>query len=164
MPQFDILSDPAAIGLNLVWFIVLFGLTMVIVNFGISRISAVRDKREELTSGNVDKAQALLDEAKGLMDAYEENMATARTEAQGVIKVASDKAADKAAKAQAKLADELTATRIEIETAIADQTKAAMAELSTVAAETAEAAATQILGVDVDSAKLSKAVKDMGHA
>ena len=125
MPQFDILSDPAAIGLNLVWFIVLFGLTMVIVNFGISRISAVRDKREELTSGNVDKAQALLDEAKGLMDAYEEKMAAARTEAQGVIKVASDKAADKAAKAQAKLADELTATRIEIETAIADQTKAA---------------------------------------
>ena len=164
MPQFDILSDPAAIGLNLAWFIVLFGLTMVIVNFGISRISAVRDKREELTSGNVDKAQALLDEAKGLMDAYEEKMAAARTEAQRVIKVASDKAADKAAKAQAKLADELTATRIEIETAIADQTKAAMAELSTVAAETAEAAATQILGVDVDSAKLSKAVKDMGHA
>ena len=39
-----------------------------------------------------------------------------------------------------------------------------MAELSTVAAETAEAAATQILGVDVDSAKLNKAVKDMGHA
>ena len=164
MPQFDILSDPAAIGLNLAWFVVLFALTMFIVNMGIKRIIAVREKREVLTSGNVEKAEALLDEAKQLMNAYEEKMASARSEAQGIIKEASDAAAAKAAAAQSKLADELTAKRAEIETAIANQTEAALAELSTVASDTASAAATQILGVKVDGDKLSAAVKEISHA
>lgn len=164
MPQFDILSDPAAIGLNLAWFVVLFALTMFIVNMGIKRIIAVREKREVLTSGNVEKAEALLDEAKQLMNAYEDKMAAARSEAQGIIKEASDAAAAKAAAAQSKLADELTAKRVEIETAIANQTEAALAELSTVASDTASAAATQILGVKVDGDKLSAAVKEISHA
>ena len=164
MPQFDILSDPAAIGLNLAWFVVLFALTMLIVNMGIKRIIAVREKREVLTSGNVGKAEALLNEAKQLMSGYEEKMATARSEAQGLIKEASDAAAVKAADAQSKLADELTAKRVEIEAAIAKQTEAALAELSTVASDTASAAADQILGVKLDGDKLSAAVKEISHA
>jgi len=164
MPQFDILSDPAAIGLNLAWFVVLFALTMLIVNMGIKRIIAVREKRDALTSGNVEKAEALLDEAKQLMTAYEERMAGARSEAQGIIKEASDAAAAKAAAAQAKLADELTAKRVEVEAAIASQTEAALSELSTVASDTASAAAKQILGVKVDGKKLSAAVKEINNA
>ena len=164
MPQFDILSDPAAIGLNLAWFVVLFALTMLIVNMGIKRIIAVREKRDALTSGNVEKAEALLDEAQQLMTAYEERMAGARSEAQGIIKEASDAAAAKAAAAQAKLADELTAKRVEVEAAIASQTEAALSELSTVASDTASAAAKQILGVKVDGKKLSAAVKEINNA
>ena len=57
MPQFDILGDGTAMGLNLLWFIITFGLTMLIVSVGLRRIETVRSERDALTSGNIDRAE-----------------------------------------------------------------------------------------------------------
>ena len=163
MPQFDILGDGTAMGLNLLWFIITFGLTMLIVSVGLRRIESVRSERDTLTSGNIDRAQNLSDEAKALMAAYEEKMAAARSEAQTIIKAASDEAAAKAAEAQTKLAADLATKQAGVEKAIADQTTAALSELSDVASDTAQIAASQVLGVKLDDKKLNKAVKELGN-
>ena len=114
MPQFDILGDGTAMGLNLLWFIITFGLTMLIVSIGLRRIESVRSERDTLTSGNIDRAQNLSDEAKALMAAYEEKMAAARSEAQTIIKAASDEAAAKAAEAHKKAADSAAAATADV--------------------------------------------------
>ena len=57
MPQFDILGDGTAMGLNLLWFIITFGLTMLIVTVGLGRIEKIRSERDALTTGNIDRAQ-----------------------------------------------------------------------------------------------------------
>ena len=163
MPQFDILGDGTAMGLNLLWFIITFGLTMLIVSVGLRRIETVRSERDALTSGNIDRAQNLSDEAKAMMAAYEEKMATARSEAQTIIKAASDEAAAEAAEAQAKLAADLATKQASVEKAIADQTSAALSELSDVASDTAQIAASQVLGVKLDDKKLTQAVKELGN-
>jgi F0F1-type ATP synthase membrane subunit b/b' len=90
-------------------------------------------------------------------------MAAARSEAQTIIKAASDEAAAKAAEAQTKLAADLATKQAGVEKAIADQTTAALSELSDVAGDTAQIAASQVLGVKLDDKKLNKAVKELGN-
>ncbi|MBA4097631.1 MAG: F0F1 ATP synthase subunit B' [Rhodospirillum sp.] len=155
MPQFD----PTTFAPQLVWLGITFlALYLLMSKLIIPRVSGILAQREDRIDGNLQRAEALKEEAAGVLAAYQKAIADARAQAQSAL-----------AKAGADIAAQTAAREAEFAKKMADQTAAAeagiraakvkaLADVRGIAAEVAALMAGKITGASVDSGAVAQAV------
>lgn len=155
MPQFN----PEVFAPQLVWlgitFLVLYLLMSKLI---LPRITGILSQREDRIDGNLQRAEALKEEAAQVLAAYQKAIADARAQAQAALaKAAADIAAETAAREATfarKMADQTAAAEAGIRAAKTQ----ALADVRGIAAEVAALMAGKITGAPVDPAAAAHAV------
>ena len=143
----------------IIWTIVTFiALYAVIWKIVIPRVADVLRDRQERIDGDLEKAEALRDEAAGVLEAYEKTVAEGRAQAQAILREAADRNDKAAAERQAALGEQLARQAEEAEARIRDAREEALANIRTVAAETAQAAALRLSGATITQEEAEEAV------
>ena len=155
MPQFD----PATFSPQLVWLGITFlALYLLMSKLIIPRVSGILAQREDRIDGNLQRAEALKEEAAQVLAAYQKAIADARAQAQSAL-----------AKAGADIGAETAAREAEFAKKMADQTAAAeagiraakvkaLADVRGIAAEVAALMAGKLTGAPVDGGAVAQAV------
>ena len=155
MPQFD----PTTFAPQLVWLGITFlALYLLMSKLIIPRVSGILAQREDRIDGNLQRAEALKEEAAGVLAAYQKAIADARAQAQSAL-----------AKAGADIAAETAAREVEFAKKMADRTAAAeagirsaktkaVADVRGIAAEVAALMAGKLTGGQVDGGSAGQAV------
>ena len=146
---------PAQIFWLVVTFIVLF---FVLWRVALPRIREILENRQRRIDQDVERAAALRDEAKGVIDAYEEELAKAHARAREELAAAAEGAAAEAARKQEALNERLTQELEAAEGRIAVARDAALQNVRELAGELAAAAAKRLGGIDADTASVGSAV------
>lgn len=156
MPQFN----PEWFASQLFWLLLTFlVLYLLMSRFALPRVAEILQERQEKISDDLAKAEALRTEAREAYDAYEQRLQEARTQAQAVLREASEAAAAEQARRQAEFAREMNTRVAEAETRIAEARTAALGDLEGVAAEIAQAATVKLIGGRIGKAKAEASVK-----
>jgi F-type H+-transporting ATPase subunit b len=155
MPQFD----PASFSPQLVWLGITFlALYLLMSKLIIPRVSGILAQREDRIDGNLQRAEALKEEAAQVLAAYQKAIADARAQAQSALaKAAADIAAETAAREAEfakKMADQTAAAEAGIRAAKAK----ALADVRGIAAEVAALMAGKVIGASIDGGAVSQAV------
>ena len=155
MPQFD----PATFAPQLVWLGITFlALYLLMSKLIIPRIGGILAQREDRIDGNLQRAEALKEEAAQVLATYQKAIADERAQAQAAL-----------AKAAADIAAETVAREAEFGKKIADQTASAeagiraaknqaLADVRGIAAEVAALMAGKIIGAPADQTAVAHAV------
>ena len=155
MPQFD----PAIFSPLLVWLVLTFvALYLLMSKLILPRINGILSQREDRIDGNLQRAEALKEEAAQVLAAYQKAIADARAQAQVAL-----------AKAAADIAAETAAREVQFAKKMADQTAAAeagiraaktqaLADVRGIAAEVAALMASKITGAPADQGTVAQAV------
>lgn len=155
LPQLNAATFPA----QLVWLAIIFAaLYVLMVRVALPRVSEVLDARHARLSADLERAQALRDEAQGLIDAYEKALAEARAEAMKVSAAVTTEIKGAAAERQTALQADLTARVVAAEGRIAAAKTEALSNVRGVAAEVAADVARRVAGIDTDAASAEAAV------
>lgn len=158
MPQLDV----ATFAPQLIWLAITFILLYVLMaKVALPRVAEVLEERRKRIEGNLDKAQALKQEAEAAREAYEKAVAEARARAHALTVKAADRAAKEAADRQHALAAKLAAQGRATEERIAAARAQALENTQAIAAEVACEAVRKLLGLDVDEASAQAAVKSV---
>jgi F-type H+-transporting ATPase subunit b len=155
MPQFD----PASFAPQLVWLGITFlALYLLMSKLIIPRISGILAQREDRIDGNLQRAEALKEEAAQVLAAYQKAIADARAQAQSTLaKAAADIAADSAAR-EADFAKKMADQTAGAEAGIRAAKDRALADVRGIAAEVAALMAGKITGAPVDAGAVVQAV------
>ena len=155
MPQFD----PSTFPTQLFWLALTFvALYVLMVRVALPRVTDVLDARRARIDHDLETAEKLKAEAEQTLAAYEKAMADARSQAQGLLRKASEEMAAEAQARQAELAKSL-AERTKIAESRIDEARAkALADIRQVASAAAQAATQRLIGVAVDGAQAAAAV------
>lgn len=155
MPQFN----PEFFAPQLVWLGITFlALYLLMSKLILPRITSILNQREDRIDGNLQRAEALKEEAAQVLAAYQKAIADARAQAQSAL-----------AKAGADIAAETTAREAQFAKKMAEQTAAAEAGIRTakaqaladvrgIAAEVAALMASKITGAPVEAGAVVHAV------
>lgn len=155
MPQFD----PAFFPTQIFWLAVAFlALYYVMVRYALPRVSEVLETRRSYIEHDLEAAERLKSEAEAALTEYEKMMATARTEAQTILRGTAEELAAEIARRHGALADKLAAQTKTAEARIAGAKQEALADIKTVAAQAAMLATEKLVGAAVDEAKARAAV------
>lgn len=155
MPQFDISSFPSQIFWLVVSFAVLYFLVATMV---LPRIGKIVESREGKIQGDLDAAQKANDAARIAAAEQEKALSEARTQASGVVREATDKAAQHTTAKMHELGDKLAASIAEAELRIAEQRTKAIAGLSGMSSEIATAVLSKLVG-SADATQVARAVE-----
>jgi F-type H+-transporting ATPase subunit b len=147
MPQFD----PTYFAPQIVWLVITFlVLYLLMSKLILPRITGILSQREDRIDGNLQRAEALKEEAAQVLAAYQKAIADARAQAQAALaKAASDIAAETAVRETEfakKMADQTAAAEASIRAA---KTRA-LADVRGIAGEVAALMANKITGAPVD--------------
>ncbi|MFQ5958446.1 MAG: F0F1 ATP synthase subunit B' [Alphaproteobacteria bacterium] len=155
MPQLD----PEIFSPQLVWlalsFVVLY---LLMARVALPRIGEVLEARQERIAHDLDAAATLKNEAETVLAEYEQAMAKARADAQGVLAQAAEQRAGEADARRAELDARIAGQLGEAETRIAAAKRAAIANLEVVAGDIARAATEKLIGERVDDAAVEAAL------
>lgn len=156
MPQIE---DVASFLPQVVWLVITFtALFLIMWKIAVPAIANTLEARQKRMEDNLDKAAQAKKEAEETLAAYENAMAEARAEAQGIINEAAKLMSEEAEAREAEMAEALgrkiAASEAEIQKAI----DAAMEHVRDVAVEVAGAALKRLTGDTPDEKNLSKAV------
>ena len=154
MPQFDISSFPSQIFWLVVSFAVLYFLVSTMV---LPRIGKIVESREGKIQGDLDAAQKANDAARIAAAEQEKALSEARTQASGVVREATEKAAQHTTAKMHELGDKLAASIAEAELRIAQQRTQAISGLSGMSSEIATAVLSKLVG-SADAAQVARAV------
>ena len=144
---------------QLFWLTVTFvGLYCVMWKIVIPRIADVLQNRQERIDDDLEKAEALRNEAASVLEAYEKTVADGRVQAQAFLREAADQNDKAAAVRQTALAEQLAQQTAEAEARINAAREDALANIRTVAAETAQAAALRLSGATITQDEAEEAV------
>lgn len=155
MPQFD----PSTYPTQLFWLLLTFvPLYFVIWRVALPRITEVRQSRQGKIEADLEKAQALKEEAEMVLAAYEKALADATSEAEAAHREVVDAVARDRAKRQAELAERLEKQIQSAEQRIADEKQKAAANVRDVVGEVVEAAAERLVGVRPTPQETSAAI------
>ncbi len=155
MPQFDLSSFPSQIFWLVVSFAVLYFLMATLV---LPRIGKIVEGREGKIQSDLDAAQKANDAARVAAAEQEKALAEARTQASGVVREATDKAAQHTTAKMQELGDKLAATIAEAELRIGQQRTQAMSGLAGMSSEIASAVLSKLVG-PADAAQVARAVE-----
>jgi F-type H+-transporting ATPase subunit b len=155
LPQLNAATFPA----QLVWLAIIFAaLYVLMTRVALPRVGEVLDARHARLSADLERAQALRDEAQGLIEAYEKALSEARAEAMKVSAAVTNEIKAAAAERQTALQADLTARVVAAEGRIAAAKTEALSNVRGVAAEVAADVARRVAGVETDSASAEAAV------
>ncbi|HJT12032.1 MAG TPA: F0F1 ATP synthase subunit B' [Dongiaceae bacterium] len=155
MPQFD----PATFAPQLVWLGITFlALYLLMSKLIIPRIGGILAQREDRIDGNLQRAEALKEEAAQVLAGYQKAIADARAQAQAALaKAAADIAAETAAR-EAEFAGKMADQTASAEAGIRAAKNQALADVRGIAAEVAALMAGKITGATVDPTAVVHAV------
>jgi F-type H+-transporting ATPase subunit b len=155
MPQLDVHTFAPQIVWLAISFIVLY---LLMARVGLPQVGGILAKRRQRLDGDLAKAAQLKDEAAAVIQSYERALATARADAQAMVRETTERLNAVAAKRQHELAQALAAETTRAEQRIAAAKHQALAGLRDVAVEVAQAAALKVTGVALDRAHAGAAV------
>ena len=157
MPQFWLEDFPP----QLVWLAISFAILYVLMaKLALPRIAEVLEQRQERIASDLDRAQALRDQAEKVLAEYEAALAEARSEAQAILAESSASFAAVAERRNAEVGELLARQTEEATARIAEAKTQAMGEVRTVAAELATAAAHKLIGDEIPQNEAADAVAD----
>ena len=155
MPQLD----AATFLPQLFWLVVTFAILYLLMwRVVLPRIADLLQERQERMDDDLQKAEALKNEAAKVLAAYEKAMAEGREQAQATIREAMDRASASAADHQAKLAGQLAADGEAAEARINAARDEALANVRVAAVEVAQAATARLVGGEVAESEAESAV------
>ena len=155
MPQLEVDTYASQIFWLVLTFIVLF---FVLWRVALPQIREILENRQRRIDQDLERAAALRDEAKGVIDAYEVELAKARAGAREELAAAAEGAAAEAARKQEALNERLTQELEAAEGRIVVARDAALQNVRDLAGELAAAAAKRLGGIDADTASVGSAV------
>lgn len=144
---------------QLLWLAVTFvGLYLVMWKVVIPRVADVLQDRQERIDDDLEKAEALRNEAAAVLEAYEKTVADGRARAQAILREAADQNDKAAAIRQTALGEQLAQQTAEAEARINEAREEALTNIRSVAAETAQAAALRLSGATITQDEAEEAV------
>lgn len=162
MPQIAQLS--ATYASQIFWALIFFGFVFFVIGRGmVPKVMATVDARDRQIAGDLAAAEAARAAANAQEDAWKDQAARQRAEAQAVIAKAKTDAA-KAAEVRLATAQTTIDARIaEADARIAAARTGALGEIEAVAAEAASDIVARLAGVTVDAGAAQAAVKEALH-
>lgn len=155
MPQLDV----ATFLPQLVWLAITFvALYLIMARIALPRIGDVLDARLKRIDGNLDKAEALKEEAEAAREAYEKSLAEAHAEAHAKLTAAADRIAKQAAERRDALAETLDAQAKAAEQRIHDARAEALGEVHAIARDISRDAAVKLIGATPDDKAIDDAL------
>lgn len=156
--------DPSTYPSQLLWLAVTFGLLYLILKRAVlPRIGNILEVRRDRIAQDLDQAAHMKEDADAAVAAYEQELADARTRANGIGQEARDKAKAEAEAERKKVEQELDAKLRDAEDRIASIKENAMRDVGTIAEETASAIVQELVGGKVDRGTVAAAVRAAGQ-
>ena len=144
---------------QLFWLAITFvGLYLVMWKVVIPRVADVLRDRQERLDDDLEKAEALRNEAASVLEAYEKTVADGRARAQAILREAADQNDKAAAIRQAALGEQIAQQTAAAEARIEGARKEALANIRSVAAEAAQAATLRLSGATITLDEAEEAV------
>ena len=144
---------------QLFWLAITFvGLYLVMWKVVIPRVADVLRDRQERLDDDLEKAEALRNEAASVLEAYEKTVADGRARAQAILREAADQNDKAAAIRQAALGEQLAQQTAAAEARIEGARKKALANIRSIAAEAAQAATLRLSGATITQDEAEEAV------
>ena len=144
---------------QLFWLAITFvGLYLVMWKVVIPRVADVLRDRQERLDDDLEKAEALRNEAASVLEAYEKTVADGRAQAQAILREAADQNDKAAAIRQAALGEQLARQTAAAEARIEGARKEALANIRSIAAEAAQAATLRLSGATITQDEAEEAV------
>ncbi len=156
--------DPTYYGSQILWLAISFGIFYLIISRVVApRIGGILEDRQDRIARDLDEASRMKSEADDAIEAYEKELAAAKSKAGEIASAARDEARAKAdaerAASEAELAKKIAAA----EGRITEIKNAALAEVGTIAEETASSIVEQLTGAKATKAEIATAVKNAGN-
>jgi len=147
------------------WLIVTFGALYYLMSRKVlPRLGQVVEGRREKIDDDLGRAERLRAEAEEVMQAYEKALASARSEAGGILKASSDEIkSEQTARLEIFGRQQAEQTRAE-EAAIEEAVRRAGGELADMASEVAQAVTQKLIAVSPDAAASRSAVEEAMEA
>ena len=155
MPQLDISTFTPQLFWLAVWFVILY---LLMAKLGLPRIAVAIEARRRRREDDLASAAQLKEEAEAANAAFLRTMATARAEAQALLKETGDRLAAKAAQRQRALAADLASQIAAAEQRIADTKEAALSEVRGIAIDVGRSVVEKLTGSAPEAASLAAAV------
>jgi F-type H+-transporting ATPase subunit b len=124
----------------------------------IPRVADVLRDRQERLDDDLEKAEALRNEAASVLEAYEKTVADGRARAQAILREAADQNDKEAAIRQAALGEQLAQQTAAAEARIEGAREEALANIRSIAAEAAQAATLRLSGATITQDEAEEAV------
>jgi len=151
--------DPTYFASQLFWLAISFALLyFVLSRLILPRIGGAIEERKDKIADNLDAAAQMKAQADETVEAYEKELAEARTRAQSVAAEAKAEVDKEIAQATREADAELEVKLAQSETRIQAARDAALTEVRTIASDAAAAAAEHLGGLEVSEADAAKAV------
>jgi len=155
MPQLDFATFPTQLFWLAVTFIILYVLMKWLV---LPQVAAMIKARRDQLDADLASAEQLKAEAEAALAAYQQVLATARAQAQAVVKQTTDHMAAEAAERQRQLNEALARRITAAEGQIAAAKERALSEIHQIAIEVGLAVTERITGSAPDTTKMEAAV------
>ena len=155
MPQLDFATFPTQLFWLAVTFIILYVLMKWLV---LPQVATMIKARRDQLDADLASAEQLKAEAEAALAAYQQVLATARAQAQAVVKQTTERVAAEAAERQRQLNEALAGRISAAEGQIAAAKERALSEIHQIAIELGLAVTERITGSAPDTAKMAAAV------
>ena len=157
-PPFDASTFPS----QLLWLAITFGLFYLFLKkVVLPRVGGILEVRRDRIAQDLEQAARMKEEADAAVAAYEQELADARSNANGIAQQARSAAQAEADAERKKIEAALERKLGEAEASIASTKSSAMREVGAIAEETAAAIVQQLLGGKADAAAVAAAVKSV---
>jgi F-type H+-transporting ATPase subunit b len=154
-PPFDSTFFPS----QLLWLVISFGaLYWLMSRIALPRVKSILTARQQKISTDLDAASADQAKANDAAAAYEQSLATARSNAQDLVRVAHETIAAETETKRQALEVELNRKLASIEAQIAETKRTAMANVAGIARDAAIAIVERLIGKPADPQAVERAV------
>jgi F-type H+-transporting ATPase subunit b len=155
MPQFDTSTFPTQLAWLTITFVLFFLAMRQVV---MPRIADVLEARRNRIDGDLDRAQALKEEAEIALAAYEKTVAESLAKAHDLQRDSVVAFAEQAAKNRSELAERLSAETQTAERRIAEEVARSLTEVRGMAAELVRATASRLAGIEISGQEANAAI------
>jgi F-type H+-transporting ATPase subunit b len=156
MPQLD----PSTFGTQLFWLFVAFTVLFLIVwKIALPRITDVREVRQNRIDDDLDKASTMKEEAESVLEAYEQALAAATSEAQDLQRQAAAELAEERTRRHDELARTLSERASEAESRINAERQRAVENIRDATLGVVQDAAERLIGSPVSESDADAAIR-----